>query len=514
MRKPFRRLLIVSLLLLAGLMLSPAAAQSYSWSAPFEVSDTARFSWFPDLAAGPDGSVHIIWASGDSDPADPRLSIDLLRYRELRGGAWSETNDILYTGVGGYTVRNSMALGRDGLLHVVVRMQTRLFTIAAPWEQAWSARSWGEPQALTAPGAYYTALEIDSANTLHALWSEAVLGDDPEKPNPNCPACSDMYYRRSNDGGKSWTQPTNLSNSLDDGENRPQIAIDGQNRIHAVWDQGVDWYAGAGVPKYAIYRRSDDGGNSWSPAVLFGSPDAPVQQIAVAVTPEGNPFVVYRSAAKDLLYFQRSGDGGASWTPPTEIPSVRGRDLNDNNLDRYSLAIDAAGQVHLLMVGFLNASPAELSNPWLLHLSFDGLAWSVPQIVMGNELYPEWPKLVTYAGNQLHATWFTRHKEDLFGSDQGAHYQVWYSSLQVAAPAVAPPPLFTPVPTAQPAPSPLPTALPPTATPLPAIAAQAPIIAGPPQWEGPGLLTVGLALTPVIGLLAICWAVVSWRRRG
>jgi hypothetical protein len=495
----------------------PAGAQLdavHTWSPPFEVSNTVRFSWFPDLVVSPLGIVHVVWASGNKAAGNEGEEVvDLLRYRELRNGVWSDTNDVLYTGVGGYTVRNSMVFGRDGMLYILVRMQTQIFTSASPADRAWSAKSWRKPQPVTPPGSYYTALAVDNDNSLHAFWSEAVI-DDPKNLNPNCPACSDLFYRRSDDGGATWTATQNLANTLDDGENRPQVAIDNQDRVHAVWDQGVDWFANAGVPKYSVYRRSDDGGATWSPAVLFGSPEAPVQQIAIAVDANGNPFVVYRSAIKPTLYYQRSGDGGNTWSTPAEIPGLVGRSLNDNNLDRYSLAFDSAGHVHILLSGFLDPAPVERENPYLLHSSFDGLAWSVPQVVMGNELYPEWPKIVSFAGNQLHATWFTRHKEDLFGSDKGAHYQVWYSNLQLATPPIAPLPLFTPVPTAPPEPTAAPPTPLPSPTPLPAAVAQAPIVSAKPQWEAPAMVTITLALGPVVGLLALCAAFVWWRRRG
>lgn len=493
------------------LLLSPAAAQERSWSTPFEVSENIKFSWFPDLAVGPEGSVHIIWGSGEADPRNPRESMDLLRYRELRDGVWSSTNEILFAATGGYTVRNSIALGRDGLFYILVRMKLELNLIAASWDNAWSARAWQEPQLITDNG-YYTALTIDHANTIHAFWSEAVI-DDPNNLNPNCPACSDLFYRRSLDGGMTWSQRINLSATQDDGENRPQAVVDRYNRIHAVWDQGVDWYAGAGTPKYGVYRRSDDGGATWSQPVLFGSPAAPVQQTAIAVSPAGDPFVVYRSAVKDLLYFQRSGDGGTTWTPPAEMPGVRGRDLNDPNLDRYSLVFDSKGHTHVLISGFLYPSSTERTNPWLLHLTFDGSVWLTPKIVMGNDLYPEWPKIEVYAGNQLHATWFTRHEDDLFSPDNNAHYQIWYSTLQVDSPAVAPLPLFTPVPTVPPTAEPGPTTPPPTMTPLPTAVLAAPLLEGSMQWEGPGLQVIAIALLPVLGLLALLWAFVAWRRQ-
>ncbi len=504
----FLALVALACLVLVGLR--SARAQSAGWSEPFELSDTARFSWFPDMAVGPDGSVHVVWASGDPDPKNPRdgtKAIDLLRYRELRGGAWSATNDILFTGLGGYTVRNSLVAGRDGLLHLVVRMHTRIFASSAPEADAWSARAWSQPQPLTGDIAYYTALAVDSRNGLHALWSEAVQPAD----DPICPGCSDLFYRRSSDGGLTWSAPQNLSYSQE-GENRPQIVIDARDRIHAVWDQGVDWYAGAGKPLAGVYRRSDDGGQTWSDAVHFTAGDAPVQQTALAVDGQGNPLVVFRDAASNRIYFQSSSDGGTTWGALGEVPGVLARDINDNNLDRYALAADSANRVHLLLSGFPTGRSSEGSNPWLLHLVWDGARWSAPQVVMGNELYPEWPRLVVAGGNQLHAVWFTRHADDLFGSDQGAHYQIWYSTLPLDTPAIAPAPVFTPVPTAAP---PTPTAAPlrPTSVPLSEAARETPPPGGQPAWELQGVQLIGLALLPVAAIFGLLGAVLWWRRR-
>jgi hypothetical protein len=510
-----RRLYTLPFLLAAIAILaavpSATVAQVASWSQPFEISDTARFSWFPDLAVGADDTVHIVWASGDPDPESPRdgtKAIDLLRYRELRAGAWSATNDILYTGRGGYTVRNSVAVGRDGRLYVLVRMGVQIYITSAPQEASWSARSWTPPLRLSNIIGYYTALAVDGANTLHAFWSEAAQPNDDD----TCPNCSDLFYRRSSDGGATWSEPQNLSHTPS-GENRPQVVVDERNRIHAVWDQGVDWYAGAGKPEVGVYRRSDDGGLTWSNPVNFTAGGRPVQQTSLAVDTQGNPLVVFRDAESDRVYFQSSPDGGDSWSPVGEIPGVRARDLNDNNLDTYALAVDGAGRAHLLLNGFPIDRATVNPNPWLLHLTWDGNRWSAPDAVMSNELFPEWPQLVISEGNQLHAVWFTRRSIDRFSSEDGAWYQVWYSTLVVDAPTRPPPPTFTPLPSSPPTVIQTTLTAEPTATSLPAVARQVPPPDGPPAWELQGMQVIGLALLPLAGLMALVTLVLAFRRR-
>jgi len=128
------------------------------------------------------------------------------------------------------------------------------------------------------------------------------------------------------------------------------------------------------------------------------------------------------------------------------------------------------------------------------------------------ERYPEWPRAVVSGGNQLHLTWFTRNGNDLHNSDH-ARYQVWYSVLQLASPAITPLPFFTPTPTEIPL---TPTATP-EPTPTPTMDPNA-LAAPPPEgaiaWEAPGLVVAGIAaltsLLFVVGILAIAF---WWNRR-
>lgn len=547
------RVWLIGLIALLSLLAAPpqTAAQTQGWLPPIEISqpplpegaspapDERRYgsSWFADMAIGPDGSAMISWYSGIALGGEAANSLDLLMLRTQRDGRWAPINEIIAPAVGGFTVRNSIAIGRDGKLHAIYRGGTNLFYVAAPWEEAWSARAWSQPQILTFGSAYYNALVSDNDGNLHAFWSEAVV-DEPLKPNKICPNCSDLFYRRSLDGGRIWQPAVNLSLSAE-GENRPMVRVDSQNRIHLVYDEGVDWYAGAGNPKAGVYRRSDDNGATWSDPIRFTLPPAAVadieraqaaeqaqrpgptptpaptpgpdqprgyidgiQQTALAVDSAGNPAVVFRGTANNLVYFQRSLDGGDTWEPPVRIPNLLARSLNDNNLDVYAPAYDGADTFHLLVVGFdaRTFNPNEPTNPRLHYLRFDGTSWSGPTPVIDNDLYPEYPKIQVYNGNQLRAVWFTRSREDLFQSEK-ARYRVWYSELEVAAPALTPLPFFTPIPTAAPSATAAPPTATPLPTPLPGTALAAPPLDQNPSWEGRALSTILVALVPAIGII-------------
>jgi hypothetical protein len=531
MRRVSAALLIVLIAALhAGI--PAAAAQQKGWSQPFPVSDAHKTpsSWFPDIAAGPAGSVQIIWSSGLS-AKKVEDSVDLLMYRELRGGKWSPVNDIAQPAKGGATVRNSIVIGHDGQLHVAFRQGVRAAFFSAPWKDAWSARAWSDPQLISGGSTYFNALATDSAGTLHVIWNEAVP-NDPQDPKPACSFCSDLFYRRSTDGGKSWSRPINLSRSPE-GSVKPQIKIDMHDNIHVVWEEGFDWYVTQGAPTAGMYRRSRDGGITWDAAVRFTLPSAEARQPAATPAPQADaprqmtlglyqdttPVVVYRSNITPTIYFQYVDEGG-SWTGPAPIPGVRARTIGGADHDDYAMATDGAGDVHLVVTGLLpDDITADGANESLklLHLVWNGKTWSSPEVIASDQtypavenitssggrplrVYPEWPRAVI-GGNSLHVTWFTRSERDIFTSDH-AHYQVWYTAKPLGGPAVEPLVMFTPIPTIAPTAPPMETPKPaPTA--LSTAALGAPAIAARPAWEAGGVLTIGVALLPIAGLIGL-----------
>jgi hypothetical protein len=518
---------------------SLAQSQESPWQRPFEVSkpdqalkntelERYQSSWFPNIAVAPDGSVHVVWYSGKQRTDQVGDSVDFLMYRALRSGRWSQVNPVITTADGGYTVRNGIAMGRDGLLHVTLRSYTSIKYSNAPWQDAWNAQAWQEPYPVSNQNAaYYNSIAVDSRNNLHMVWSEAIL-DDPNGSKRLCSNCANLFYRSSSDGGRTWAAPINLSNSLD-GDNRPQIVIDSRDHIHVVWDQGRDWYAGAGVPKYGIYRRSDDGGKTWKAPVSFAPrkqlpdqrtedgelkphPEAP-QQITLAVRPNGNPMVVYRTVEGDI-FFQLSNNGGDTWTQPRLLSAIRARDTQGDYLDKYSMVADGAGKVHLFVVGYRQEDPgsADARPPELLQLTWNGSGWSDPERVMANELYPEYPTAIVY-GNTIHLVWYTRSAEDRLTSDR-ARYRVWYSSRQVEGAPLPELPLFTPVPVVEPTATVVPTARP-MPTPLPTAVLTAPPLERPPAWEAEAIPLMLVAILPVIALFGsvIGFYLIKNRRR-
>lgn len=543
---PLIRLSAVAAVLTFILLPGVSTAQQAGWSTPKELSGTTQSSWFPDVAAAPDGSVHVVWASGLAKNTVEE-SMDLLMYTAQRNGAWSAPNDVNNTGTGGFAARSSIVADSQGFINVLVRSQMRVDFVRAPELDAESFRAWTEPRKINNTSTpYYNALGRTSDGKLHALWVETVT-DSPGRVRETCPNCADVFYRSSTDNGATWSSPWNMSQSAE-GSMKPQLKIATDDTIHVVWEEGYDTLVAKGSPTAGAYRRSRDGGTRWDTTVRFVLPatasdtgevlpDAP-KQMTLGLYKGVSPIVVYRSSITNRVYFQRSTDDGTTWEAPQVFESIRARELNDTPWDAYAMATDSAGNVHLVLSGFVAGEATEQARPELLHLIWNGKAWSTPEVIaqsqdyadwsaVGNEdcrpapvqtaeeaarpanlcqrlqRYPEWPRIAVGEGNVLHVVWFTRNVKDRYTSDNAA-YQVWYSTTLADAPAR--PAVALPQPTVAPSPVPTVTQEQPTAMPLPTLSPEA--VATPPirsgtAWEGPGMLVIGMAALPVMGFLGM-----------
>lgn len=137
-------------------------------------------------------------------------------------------------------------------------------------------------------------------NIVHAVWYDGRDGN------------SEIYYKRSPDGGTSWGPDTRLSDFPDESLH-PSIAVTGSN-VHVVWH---DYREG----NWEIYyKRSTDGGISWGSDFQLTYNDSVSSMTSVAVF--GSIVHVVWLDHRDgngEIYYKRSPDGGVSWGTDTRL---------------------------------------------------------------------------------------------------------------------------------------------------------------------------------------------------
>jgi chitodextrinase len=150
---------------------------------------------------------------------------------------------------------------------------------------------------------------------------------------------TEVIYARSVDDGATFGAPMVISTQGDGiGSYLPSIAANESNGVGIVWED--DPY---GEPYRVYYRGSTDGGATFSPALLLGTPGfCPV----IAMTSE-NVYVAWkdhRDYLEEQILFTRSTDRGSTFSPPTVV------DDPGQELECPLLAVDSTGTIHLVRI--------------------------------------------------------------------------------------------------------------------------------------------------------------------
>jgi hypothetical protein len=435
-------LLAVLLFLFAPLTPAPSFAQSNSnnWSKPIIISGKSQRSWFADLTGDPQGRIYVIWCA-TTVPLDTG-DLDQILYTYYDGTKWSEPNDLIPPNPD--ITRNAITMDFQGNLIMirggdVVNGPRRMYLMQAQASKAWSAQAWSEPKVLNLGISYAGDIEIDSSQRIHIVY------DDRYRPAGVASAdnLSDIYYRNSDDGGKTWSRAISLFPETKTGSARASLTVDGQDILHVTWDEG--WDRLTGIVKSAlhgVYISSKDGGTTWSQAKVIQYPNTNVIQTTVGSNNNGGVMLVWRTTIDTNLYYQWSPDG-TRWDSPQMISSINARPYLVP-FDRYEMATDSSGNIHLIVTGQHNTDPTPLVGVY--HLVWDGKIWSAPEKIYEQEnFYPEYPRIKIFNGNEMHAVWNTRQNDAI---NDDVNKNIWYSKAMTNSPHIKTPLLKnTPTPT-------------------------------------------------------------------
>ncbi|MBP8001192.1 MAG: exo-alpha-sialidase [Chloroflexi bacterium] len=416
-----RLLLAIPLLILFLLWASPPGqSQNNTWSRPLRLGD----GWFPDIVTDATGYVHLVYASAVGD-SDNFKGYDVVMYTGSTDGVrWSPPNDIgaRPQSAGSEVTRPYLVADARNRLHLTYR-DTTVFYAQAPADLAGQAGSWSlKPINL----GYFSVFGLDNQDRMHLLYTDNVVSDQ-------CAICYHLFYRFSDNDGQSWSSATDVS-TLPIGSAKPQLIIDEQDNLYLFWEAGIGGSYGQLVdPTVVLFSFSTDRGETWSLPSQLSADGERARHPGLGLDGEGNLVVVWLNPQTDLVHYRISGDGGRTWTAAAAIPHIWGGwSIYPGRLDHYVMAADSQGHLHLVLVGRTSANQSSLD---LLHLTWDGSAWSDPEIIAS--FYgdvPEWPEITIANGQELHVTWFIRPEAYIWSGGFGS--QVWYAHRLLDVPRV------------------------------------------------------------------------------
>jgi hypothetical protein len=117
-------------------------------------------------------------------------------------------------------------------------------------------------------------ISVDSAGNINVVWTNIVY-------NPGAPDRTEIYFSRSIDDGLNWSQPVNISYPLEY-SGSPAIAMDSSGNINVVWNDRTPGNLDI------FFSRSTDGGETWSQAVNISNTPGVSQSPVIAGDCAGN----------------------------------------------------------------------------------------------------------------------------------------------------------------------------------------------------------------------------------
>jgi len=212
-------------------------------------------------------------------------------------------------------------------------------------------------------------------DTIHLIWWQHYAHDE-------------VFYKRSTDAGETWEEDVRLTPEDSITAVLPSIAVWGSN-VHVVWKEQTAYYLAI------CYRKSEDGGNSWSniDTILKTNQDGWYHPWICAR--ENNVFIVtIKSGSGGELIFVKSTNNGNSWLTPEMITTAKDRPRIENSV------IDAL----LLVVVYGDGNIPEI---YMVRTFDAGISWSDSQVISEDEgISSQCPAMDTDDSSGIHITWY------------------------------------------------------------------------------------------------------------
>jgi hypothetical protein len=351
------------------------------WSAPVQLSQAGEQPLSPKVVVNPDGDAAVVWVGfGNGSKEVVRAAT------RPAGGVWSEP--VALSDVNGYSSEPDIAIDPQG-------NATAVWTTGPQFEYGFvqtathpAGGSWSQPVALSdeSEAAALPHIASDSQGSLTAIWDSG--GEEGIIQSKTRPA------------GGEWSSAAVDVSGEDGLSSYPQIAIDAQGDVVAVWQQ-KDIPAATGF-HYFIQTARRTGG-WWSTPLTISREDGLAMSPQLAVDPDGEATVIWvwaplaTGTAAGLQ--ARSSTAGGSWGSIVYVatrPSVF--DPSEVNIQ---LLADPQGNVTAIWEGW--------SAPNYIVRSARrtaGGTWSTPVTLSIGESY--FPRLAVDPQGTVTAVWSGR----------------------------------------------------------------------------------------------------------
>jgi hypothetical protein len=291
-----------------------------TWSAARRLTWNSGDSLGLAIAVDLSDRVHVVWEDGT--PGD----YEVYYKRSTDGGdTWSATRRL--TWMSGQSRGVETAVDSSGRLHVAWCDDTPGDYEIYHKKSTDGGVNWTSARRLTWTAGFsgWPAMAASPSGDLHIVWSDNQSGS------------YHIYYKKSSDNGASWSAMKRLTWTSVELQSQDLVA-DPSSCLHLIW------LAQPSGNSDIYYKRSKDGGDSWTASERLtwtsGSSGCPT----IAADPSGPLSVVWSDNTPGYweIHFKRSSDGGMTWTPVKRLTWTSGYSYDPAQV------VDSSGLVHLV----------------------------------------------------------------------------------------------------------------------------------------------------------------------
>jgi hypothetical protein len=279
-----------------------ARAQETGWTEPRMLYQSLYHVTNPLVTADAEGVVHVFWVE-QADVGNEQEVVPTVFHISLDEDGWNKPASVLLTPGGGSISGVEVASDLAGRLHLIWQgPNNALYYSQAEAAEAHDARSWSEPKILVTSFTQ-AGIATEGEDTLHVAYPGT--------------GQSGLFYIMSEDGGETWLVEKQVSAPIDEDTavNYVQVAAS-KGLVHVTWTEFK--YPLGTPPTGVFYARSEDGGKNWSEPVWMASEG--YDQIAVRTSADGHTHVVWNGmVAVGGRYYRESRDGGKTWGNEEEV---------------------------------------------------------------------------------------------------------------------------------------------------------------------------------------------------
>ena len=360
------------MIILLGWLFYLAPAALADWSAAQRLTRNLGDSIFAAVAIDSANTIHVVW--GDGTPGNTEI---YYKRSSDAGAAWSAAQRITWTS-GGSSLP-AIAIDLSDTIHVVWMDDTPVNREIYYSKSTDGGNSWSSSQRITwtPESSHNPAIAADSSGTIHVVWHDYTPGN------------YEIYYKRSTDGGNSWG-PSQRITWTSGFSYRPAIAVDSTDSLHVVWHNDI-------YMDEIYYKRSTDGGTTWSAAKRLTSNSGYSWVPAIAIYSSGNIHIVWQDETPGNyeIYYKRSEDGGTTWSPAQRITWTSGDSRNP------AMAIDSGDTIH---VAWDDDTPGA-SEVYYKNSADGGTTWSASQRLTWTSGTSNHPAMAIDSSDTLHLVW-------------------------------------------------------------------------------------------------------------